>query len=349
MWNLFKYLVIIPELLGYIAALDEFKGRWQALSQMVPERLAALRHIATIESVGFSTRIEGARLSDAEVETLLKHLEGGYFRSRDEQEVAGYAEVMELIFESYTELPLTENHLQQLYGILLKYAEKDAYHRGYYKKFNNHVEAFDAAGNSLGVIFQTATTFETPGFMEQLVGWTQLALQEARYHPLLRIAVFILLFLAIHPFQDGNGRLSRALTTPLLLQSGYDYVPYSSLERVVEENKDNYYRTLRRAQSTLDRDEANLNQWILFFLEMLIVQKNGLLRKMEREKLFAPFPPLSEALLQIAREQARVTPKIAVQLTGANRNTIKAHLKQLVHQGALRRQGKGKGTWYTIR
>ena len=166
--------------------------------------------------------------------------------------------------------------------------------------------------------------------------------------PLLVIAVFVVRFLAIHPFQDGNGRLSRVLTTLLLLRAGYGYVPYSSLERVVEENKDGYYRALRKAQTTLDKDESRLGEWIDFFLRCLVQQKDVLVRRIERERLVAPMAPLDEQILQIAREHGRVTMAGAVRLLGANRNTVKVHLRQLVAGGHLVMHGQGKGAWYSV-
>ena len=344
----FKHLVITNEILNLISEIDEFKGSWRALGQLAPERLSVLRQIATIESIGSSTRIEGARLTDSEVEKLLNGLDIRSFRSRDEEEVAGYADAMQLIFESYSDIPLTENYIKQLHGILLKYSQKDDFHRGLYKKLNNHVEAFDANGKSLGIIFATATPFETPLMMEALVQWTQQNMADKKFHPLLIIAVFVLRFLAIHPFQDGNGRLSRMLTTLLLLRCGYAYVPYSSLERVIEENKTNYYRFLRRAQSTLDVDESNLNDWIVFFLNALIVQKNTLAHKVEKERLLAALPPISVELMKVVKEHGRITTSMAVTLIGANRNTIKHHLKHLVESGKLVQYGKGKGTWYSL-
>jgi Fic family protein len=290
-------LLLTPQLLGAIAEIDEFKGRWSALGDLAPDRLSALRRIATIESVGSSTRIEGAKLTDAEVEALLSGLEVRSFRSRDEQEVAGYAELMELIFTSWREIDLTENHVRQLHGVLLKRSHKDERHRGEYKKLPNHVEAFDATGASVGGIFETASPFDTPRLMRELVDWTREALVAAEHHALLLVAVFVVRFLAIHPFQDGNGRLSRALTTLLLLRAGYAYVPYRSLERVVEDNKQAYYRALRRAQSTLDRGESLFGEWITFFLDCLVRQKVMLARTIEAERLMTPLAPLSAQIL----------------------------------------------------
>lgn len=337
---------ITPELLRLIAEIDEFKGRWEALGNLAPERLSALKRIATIESVGSSTRIEGVKLRDDEIERLLSGLDVSSFRSRDEQEVAGYAQLMELIFESPADIPLTENTLRQLHGLLLAHSTKDERHRGSYKTLSNNVEAFDAEGRSVGIIFETATPFDTPRLMEALVAWTKEAFAERKHHSLLIIAVFIVRFLAIHPFQDGNGRLSRALTTLLLLRSGYGYVPYSSLERIVEDSKDEYYLALRRAQATLDEDEAQLIEWITFFVRALHRQKEVLERKVAQERLMAPLSPLSEKLLGIVTEHGRVTVREATALTEANRNTIKDHLGKLVDAGRLVRRGRGRGTWY---
>ncbi len=337
---------ITPELLRSIGAIDEFKGRWEVLGNLAPERLSAMRRIATIESVGSSTRIEGVRLTDNEVTKLLSGLHIRSFRTRDEQEVAGYAELMELIFESWGEIALTENHIKQLHGVLLKYSHKDERHRGHYKAQPNSVEAFDEEGRSVGVIFETATPFDTPRLMEELVSKTRSSLEAGEHHPLLVIGLFVVRFLAIHPFQDGNGRLSRALTTLLLLRSGYRYVPYTSLERVVEENKSEYYRALRSAQATLEADQSRLDDWLTFFVRCLAKQKEALEQKVNRERLMAPSAPLSEKIMDIVRKHGRVTVREAASLTGANRNTIKDHLKQLLKTGHLTRRGRGRGTWY---
>ncbi len=344
--NPLRKLQITPEFLKIISELDEFKGRWAEAGKPVPERLSVLRRVATIESVGSSTRIEGARLSDVEVDRLLSGLEIRAYQTRDEQEVAGYADAMEMIFESWELIPLTENHVKQLHGVLLRYSKKDQRHRGHYKTLNNNIEAFDAHGKSLGIIFETASPFDTPRLMEELVHWVSKALDAREYHPLLVIASFVVRFLAIHPFQDGNGRLSRVLTTLLLLRAGYAYVPFSSLERVIEDNKDAYYLALRQAQSTLDKDEKKLGEWISFFLRCLARQKEDLEIKLDRERLLDVLSPLSEQLIKIARDHHRLTISTAQTITGANRNTLKANLRKLVEKGRLVQHGRGRGTWY---
>jgi len=342
-------LKITPEILKLIAEIDEFKGAWTAIGRISPDRLTALRRIATIESIGSSTRIEGAKLNDAEVERLLAGLEVKSFTSRDEEEVAGYAEVMETIFAHWGDIVLTENHIKQLHRDLLQYSSKDDRHRGEYKTHNNHVEAFGPGGESLGIVFETATPFDTPRLMTKLVYTTQDNLESGDLHPLINIALFIVVFLEIHPFQDGNGRLSRILTTLLLLRSGYAYVPYSSLESIVEQSKDAYYLALRKTQQTVRTQTPNWQPWVVFFLKSLQQQKARLEKKIEQERLIlGDLPELSVQILELCRHRGRVTVAEAVKGTGANRNTIKDHFKALVHTSRLARHGAGRGTWYSL-
>jgi len=342
-------LRITPEILSLIAEIDEFKGAWRALGRIAPDRLSSLRRVATIESIGSSTRIEGAKLSDRDVERLLSNLRIGSFTTRDEQEVAGYAEVMETIFTAYDSITLTENHIRQLHRDLLAHSTKDERHRGEWKTLANHVEAFDEEGKSLGVVFATTSPFDTPHRMTELVEWQQAQERERVLHPLLVIAVFIVVLLEIHPFQDGNGRLSRVLTTLLLLRAGYAYVPYSSLESIVEQNKESYYLALRRTQGTIRTGQPDWNPWIEFFLRSLQRQKQRLERKIERDRIvFGELPELSVAILEVARERGRVTVIEAARITGASRNTVKDHLKALTEQDHLKLHGAGRGTWYGL-
>lgn len=344
-----KNIIISPRILNLIAEIDEFKGSWLLLGKLAPDRLTSLKKIATIESIASSTRIEGVKLSDTDVKNLLSGLDINSFKNRDEEEVAGYAEVMSLIFNSYQEMSFNENLLKQLHQVLLQFSSKDIRHRGDYKKLSNHVEAFGPDGKSLGILFQTATPFETPFKMEKLAIWLEHSLSQKKNHPLIIIATFILDFLAIHPFQDGNGRLSRALTTLLLLQAKYDYVPYSSLERVVEENKDKYYLRLRSAQTEQGEESLELVKWIEFFLECLVKQKNSLLYKIEKENVLFNLPKLSEQILVALKNHGTLSLSEIVKLVNANRNTVKAHLFKLVSIQQIQKTGIGKGTVYSIK
>ncbi len=340
---------ITSELLALISEVDEFKGAWRALGTLAPERLKALRHVATIESIGSSTRIEGSKLTDREVERLLANLEIQRFSSRDEQEVAGYAEVMETIFHAWAEIPITENHIKQLHRDLLRHSDKDERHRGEYKTLRNDVGAFDAVGNMIGIVFETATPFDTPRRMAELVKWLNDARELKRIHPLLIVAVFIVTLLEIHPFQDGNGRLSRVLTTLLLLQAGYAYVPYSSLESVIENSKEGYYLALRQTQGTVRTEAPNWQPWLVFFMRAMQQQKRRLAEKVEREKNALAFlSELAVRILDYVRDHGRVTTRDMVREASASPNTLKATFKSLVEKGLLMRHGGGRSTWYSL-
>ncbi|MBU6224876.1 MAG: Fic family protein [Burkholderiales bacterium] len=342
-------LQITPEVLKLITRIDEFKGAWRAQGTLAPDRLSALRRVATIESIGSSTRIEGSKLSDREVERLLSNLAIQTFETRDEQEVAGYAELMDLVFSSWEDIPFNENHIKQLHQILLRHSEKDARHRGQYKTNSNSVAAFDENGMQIGIVFDTAAPFDTPRLMKELIGWVNQERESAQLHPLLVISVFTVVFLEIHPFQDGNGRLSRVLTTLLLLQTGYAYVPYSSLESVIELNKETYYLALRQTQGTIRTVDPNWQPWLVFFLRSLAEQVRRLEKKVEREKIvLATLPDLSLQIVEFAREHGRVTMADSIKLTGSNRNTLKQHFRNLVKQGHLRVRGQGRGAWYEL-
>ncbi len=343
-------LQITPDILNLIAHIDEFKGAWRALGSLAPDRLTALRRVATIESIGSSTRIEGSKLTDREVEQLLSNLAIQTFDTRDEQEVAGYAELMDLVLSAWADIPFNENHLKQLHQTLLRHSDKDTWHRGQYKTNANSVTAFDENGVQIGIVFETATPFDTPRLMAELVTWVNDERAKAQLHPLLIVAIFVVVFLEIHPFQDGNGRLSRVLTTLLLLQAGYAYVPYSSLESVIELNTEGYYLALRQTQGSIRTDAPDWQPWLQFFLRSLAEQVRRLQKKVDREKIvLAALPELSMQIVEFAREHGRITIGEAIKLTAASRNTLKQHFRNLVANGQLNQHGSGRGVWYDLK
>jgi len=264
--------------------------------------------------------------------------------------VAGYADAMDMIFDGYESITTTDNHIKQLHGAILKYSAKDQDHRGEYKKVPNDVQAIGPDGKSLGVVFETATPFETAGWMRELVSWFNRSIEEETQHPLILIGVFIVVFLAIHPFKDGNGRLSRVLTTLLLLRAGYGYVPYSSMESIIERNKDSYYLALRRTQQTIRKEEQNWEPWLVFFLKTMAKQKDNLAEKVKEEQaLRASLPALSRQILELVKTRGEITVKEIEESTGANRNTIKVHVKKLAEQQYLQHLGQGRGARYMIK
>ena len=339
--------IITPEILRLIAELDEFKGQWRMIRSLSPEKLTSLRKVATIESIGSSTRIEGSKLTDRQVEDLLGRLHITEFKTRDEQEVAGYAYVMDQVFDAFEQIPVTENMIGQLHQDLLRYSRKDERHRGHYKTLPNHVSAFDADGKEIGIVFQTTSPFDTPREMESLVAWFIKADRERSLHPLLLIGSFIVVFLAIHPFQDGNGRLSRVLTTLMLLRAGYGHVPFSSLESIIEASKEGYYRALRRTQTTLASKKPDWEAWLIFFLRSLVKQKDALAKKIAIEDTQATdLHPLAKKIVALLPDHETLTLSQIVKLTQGKPSTVKLRLRELIEKGYLVPKGQGRGAHY---
>ena len=277
-----KDLSFSMRMMADISAVNSYRLQWEEKAGALGKaKLEAMRSLGAFESIGSSNRIEGNTLSDAEVEKLLSGLSMSSFRSRDEEEIAGYADALNIIQRNYESIPLTENYIKQLHAVLLKYSKHDERHRGEYKTLSNSVAAFDDDGNEVGVVFRTAEPYETPILMENLVNETNELLNDKTFEPLIVIALFIVHFLAIHPFQDGNGRMSRLLTMLLLLKCGYAYVPYYSLEKLIEESKSSYYQGLRRTQLSFSSDKADYSPWLEYFLDILRLQTENLEKKIE--------------------------------------------------------------------
>ena len=202
---------------------------------------------------------------------------------------------MESIQTVWPDLRISENNLLQLHRDLLRYSDKDERHRGGWKMLDNHVAAFDAKGKQVGIVFETASPFETPMLIEKLLAWNAKEELDPIFHLLLRIAIFNVVFLAIHPFQDGNGRLSRVLTNLMFLRAGYAYVSFTSLESVIEHNKESNYLALRRTQTSFQKS-ADWKPWILFFLRAMCSQIVRL-----KERLDAPMTSMESHASEFAQ------------------------------------------------
>lgn len=335
------------ELVRMIGELDHFRGTWRKMQEIRAERLIQLRQVTTIESTASSTRIEGVELTDAEVARVLEGISAESFRARDQEEVRGYAELLTLIYESHAEIPLTENHIKQLHRVLLGHSERDERHRGEYKKLANDVVR--KRGEVVEeVVFKTATPFDTPRLMGELLEVTNTALNDRALHPVVVIGRFVVDFLAIHPFQDGNGRLARAVTTLLLLRAGYDYVPYASLERVIEDNKQHYYVALRETQLAMREDGAAFGAWLFFFLRALKAQQASLASKLQLEKAMVELSGLQQQIADLIAAKVRVTgPEIAREL-GLTDRAARYHLDVLRSRGIVAARGKKRGAYYTM-
>lgn len=346
-----KDITITPDILNKIAEIDKFIGSWHSESlKLTPTELKVIKRFATIESVGSSNRIEGNKMTDSEIEELFSHINKKSFKSRDEEEVFGYSDLINTIFESYEEIPLTENYIKQLHQILLKYSSKDERHRGDYKTDSNRVVAYDMDGKEIGTIFETATPFDTPHLMRDLIQWTNDTFEDRFLHPIITIGVFIVHFLSIHPFVDGNGRMSRALTVLLMLKNKYSYMPYASMESIIEANKEAYYRALRGTQKTIWSDKVDYEPWLTFFVTSLQKQKRALedkiqnLQKVNTDKLSST----AHEILNLFIEKSELSMPQIIQKTGKNAETVRKSVHSLVKKGLLVKLGTTKGVSYKL-
>ncbi|MEK7603387.1 MAG: Fic family protein, partial [Patescibacteria group bacterium] len=205
--NLDKRIDNLPQAIFInIAKIDELKGRWVGGANLSPQLLDRLKRSALVTSTGASTRIEGSKLSDIEVDKLMRGLTIQKLLDRDEQEVRGYYELLQLVFDNYTGIPLSESSILSFHSQLLKYSSKDERHMGRYKNLENKVEMIDQSGKALGVLFDTTSAYLTPKAMRELIEWFNRDYRHStNHHPLIHMANFIVEFLKIHPFQDGNG------------------------------------------------------------------------------------------------------------------------------------------------
>jgi len=332
-----------------IATIDEHRGKWNVVEKRENRYLKELRKIATIESIGSSTRIEGATMTDEEVKQLIKDVKITKLETRDEQEVIGYYEILEFIFDNFSEIKLSENYIKQLHQLLLKHSYKDERHRGCYKNLPNKIVATYPTGLKK-TIFDTTEPALVESEMFELIEWTNLQWNERNIHPLIVLAVFVYEFLSIHPFQDGNGRLSRLFTTLFLLQQGYEFIQYVSFENHIEKNKKTYYEVLMNAQRKRVTQEDIIDKWLIFFLEGMktltekldhkydaFKQKGGYLN--ERQKKLREF---------IIEQKTVKSADLSLAFPDISLNTLKKDLQYLRSEQIISAVGQGKGTVYII-
>lgn len=331
-----------------ITQIDELKGRWLGGVRLGPQVLGRLKQSVLVTSTGASTRIEGARLSDEDIEKLMRGIATQKFSDRDRQEVIGYFELLNNVFDSWERLRFSEGLIKHFHRELLKYVEKDIFHRGEYKHQENKVHMVDAAGQSIGILFDTTPAYLTPKEMLELVEWTQDALKTRKHHPLLIIGGFLVQFLQIHPFQDGNGRLSRILTNLLMLQAGYAFMPYISHEKLVEDNKPEYYLSLRQSQKTLQTGQENIVPWLTFFLDVTLAQAKTALDLLSDENIEKLLSPRQVGVWRYMQANREVTPKELADALDIPRPTINQVLSRLLILGKIERIGLGRGTRYRV-
>lgn len=334
-----------------ISEIDAVKNAFQITDQLLPQTINRLTQSVIVTSTGASNRIEGNRLSDREVEMLYRNLHIRKFRTRDEQEVAGYLEVLEIILSSNENMPVTETMILQLHRDMLKHSGEDVRQRGTYKFGPNRVEAKNQSGQVVGVIFDPSPPHLTPIEIRKLTEWQNWANAENFKHPLVRIGNFVFEFLAIRPFQDGNGRASRLLTNLFLLQQGFMFTALVSHEKLIEESKTDYYLALNKTQSSWKKKRENILPWMIYFLGIVKAQANAALKVVQEDRIENLLSGKQLLLWEWAqaREGLHFGRKDAIDALGFPPRTVEAIIKKLVDLNRLERIGAGRGTRYRIK
>ncbi len=341
---------IIEEIYSILSEIDSVKNSWKITGKLLPQTIERLTHSVIVTSTGSSNRIEGNRLNDEQVEALYKNLRIKKFKTRDEQEVAGYLEMLELIFDNYDNIPIRESSILQLHNDMLRYSEKDSRHKGQYKFGSNRVEAKDQSGNVVGIIFEPTPPHLVQKEMQELTGWYEWAVNESGKHPLILLANFIFEYLAIHPFADGNGRTSRLLTNLILLQQDYKFVSVVSHEKLIEANKADYYLALNKTQSSWKSNDEDISPFLLFFLKIVREQSRAALEILASDNIEYLLSEKQLALWQWvgAIEERQFSRKDAINALGFPPRTVESIIKKLLNMKKLERIGEGRAVRYRV-
>lgn len=331
-------------LIAAISDIDRFDAAWSAIERKEGKSLKQLKSIATVRSVGASTRIEGSKMSDAEVDLLLRDMTIDKLADRDAQEVAGYYEVLDLISDAHMHIDVSESSIKDLHNRLLRHSEKDEWHRGGYKPHSNSVEVAMPDGTKTVVFQTTPPGFETEDAMRALVAWYN---NDTTVHPLVKCALFAYEFVSIHPFQDGNGRMSRLISTLLLLKNGYNWIQYVSFEHEIENRKSEYYMQLRKCQAL--RPNENVTTWVHFFFDTMRHIQKQLMSKLEMTGLLSSLPPRKKSIMTyISEYPGAKSGDIAAELEIPS-PTVKRILSGMVEDGIIEKYGAGPGTNYALK
>ncbi len=335
-----------PHIVALIAEIEGIKGEFKGGLRMSPQAITSLKRSVLVTSAGASTRIEGSKLSDEEVERVMQGLTASKFAERDYQEVQGYLETLQNVFDSYQTLPLREGMIRALHNELLKYSEKDKLHKGKYKKEENTVGIVGADGKIVKIVFEPTPAWLAPKEMAELVDWAYEALEQNRFHPLLVIANFLVEFLKIHPFEDGNGRLSRVMTNLLLLRSGYQFTQYVSHEQIIERRKEEYYLALKKSQDTFKTDHDTIAPWLNFFFGVVKEQATNALTYLREEHIENTLSPKQYTVWKYISNAREAGVRDVVANTNIALATVRQSLNRLVELKKIRRVGRGRATRY---
>lgn len=328
------------EIMGYVAKIHEYKGRQQLFISQKKGKLEKLVEIAKTQSTESSNKIEGIVSTNIRIKQLVQ--EKTTPKNRDEKEIMGYRDVLNIIHENYEYIPITPSYILQLHKYLYQYATPDF--GGKFKNAQNYIVSNLTDGTSK-VLFEPLSLVETPIAMEQLCETFNRAMNLGEIDPLLLISNFIKDFLCIHPFNDGNGRMSRLLTTLLLYRSGFVVCKYISLEKKIEKTKDTYYDVLETSSENWHEGTNDNTAFIKYLLGIILAAYRDF---EERLNLFEDKISAYEMVERVAKTQLGKFTKSDVQeyCPTLARQTIEKALKQLCDEGKIEKHGQASKTFY---
>ncbi|MES2618039.1 MAG: Fic family protein [Bacteroidota bacterium] len=334
-------LDLTMKLINEISKIDRFDAEWNSIERREGATLKQLKSIATVRSTGASTRIEGSKMTDKEVEVLINRLKIATLNKRDQQEVAGYFTTLDIITENYRDIQVQERDIKNLHKILMQFNDKDEWHRGNYKQQANSVDETHLNGTKRTIFQTTEPGLATEIAMQNLINWYN---TDHETLPIIKIALFVYDFLSIHPFQDGNGRLSRLLGTLLLLKSGYSWVQYVSFEHEIENRKVDYYGVLMHTQR--QRPGENVSEWLIFFMDCLLKIQNQLEDKLRTQQTIAKLSNKNQLIINFIDNNPYSKSSEMAEKLGLNLPTVKKILANLLMNRTISKVGTGRSTAY---
>ena len=333
--------LLTPEIVNMLSALHEFRGKQELYIEAESDVLTALLDIAKIQSTKASNKIEGIYTSDERLEALV--MEKAEPRNRSEEEIAGYREVLATVHDSYEYIPIRPNNILQLHRDLYSFSSSDT--GGRFKNTDNVIAESDKDGQQR-VRFMPVPAFQTSEAMENLCNEFNNAIERAEYDPLLLIPMFILDFLCIHPFNDGNGRMSRLLTLLLLYRSGYIVGKYVSMEMLIEKTKETYYEALQNSSIEWHNGQSDYASFVRYYLGVVLKGYNEFQERIGHLR----YRKLSKAdrVKSVFEKRLGVVKKsdIATLCPDISETTIERTLKELLEAGFIEKVGKGRATGY---
>lgn len=338
-YTLLKDLKLDTEIVNYLTAIYEAKGRQEFFLRQQPEKLNKLVEIAKVQSTQSSNDIEGIRTTNTRLKQLLSDKTTP--KNRDEEEIAGYKDALNVIHESFEYIPMTANYILQLHKILYSHSGKSI--GGKFKNVQNYITLTENGKES--ILFTPLAPYETPVAIENICNEFNIAISKCEVDPLILIPVFIHDFLCIHPFSDGNGRMSRLLTTLLLYRNGFMVGKYISLESKIAKNKNAYYAALEKAQVGWDEGKEDVIPFIKYLLGTIIAAY----RDFEDRMVLVNESNSAIDMVRkaVANKIGKFTKMDIVEMCPSLSNSsVESSLKKLTQEGVIQKKGASRVTYY---